>query len=431
MLLPEQLACDRAKLAQLLKTHPTWGVSKLAQECQHCPTWVRKWKRRFSSDPNPDLYGQANSSKKPKPKTPPLLLERISSIRLQPPDNLGRTPGPKTICHFLQSDPELKAAGITPPKSATTVWKHLTRLGFYQRPAVPEPKPLERAAPLESIAMDFKDSVATTVAPEGKKQHLVETLNFIDEGTSWYWDAVARDDFNATSVISTLFLVFERNGLPQKLRFDRDVRFVGPASGRDFPSALLRMLYSLGVEPTICPPHRPDKNPFVEQLNGNYGRECLARFKPQTQAEVAEVTAWYRHHYNTERPHQGKSCANRPPAVAFPVLPTLPSLPLVVDPDKWLVAVDQQRFARKVKGDGSIGLDKHSYYVGKDYVGQYVVVVVDAASQELVVEQKGRVIKRVAIKGLYKRLLNLSEWQAALEQEAKSEARGWRATAQP
>src|SRR5215468_12526442 len=115
-------------------------------------------------------------------------------------------------------------------------------------------------------------------------------MNFIDEGTSYWWDAVVRTDFNAETVIETLFEVFGRTGLPCSLRFDRDPRFVGAAQGCDFPSAMVRMLHVVGVQPLISPPRRPDKNPFVERLNKNYGLECLAVHQPDSQGRVKEVT---------------------------------------------------------------------------------------------------------------------------------------------
>jgi hypothetical protein len=41
---------------------------------------------------------------------------------------------------------------------------------------------------------------------------------------------------------------------------------------------------------------------------------------------VREVTEAFLQHYNEERPHQGQTCGNVPPRVAFPTLPTLPAL---------------------------------------------------------------------------------------------------------
>src|SRR5215472_10917772 len=102
-------------------------------------------------------------------------------------------------------------------------------------------------------------------------------------------------------------------GLPAMLTFDRDPRWVGSSWGRDFPSALRRFLLCLGVKPNVCPPQRPDCNCYVERYHKSYNQECLQIHHPTTLEEVRAVTEQFLRHYNTQRPHQGRSCGNRPP----------------------------------------------------------------------------------------------------------------------
>jgi hypothetical protein len=85
---------------------------------------------------------------------------------------------------------------------------------------------------------------------------------------------------------------------------------------------------------------------------------------------------------------------------------------------------------RKVRSDGGLSVDKYEYYVGNEFAGQYVVVVVDAAKRELVIEQQGKVLKRLSLKGLYQRIMDLKEYRATIKEEARSERRGWRANPQ-
>jgi hypothetical protein len=138
---------------------------------------------------------------------------------------------------------------------------------------------------------------------------------------------------------------------------------VGSASGRDFPSALRRFLLCLGIEPQICPPRRPDKNAFVERYHRSYNQECLQISRPGTLQEVCEVTERFVLHYNQERPHQGRSCQNQPPRVAFPTLPVLPAVPETVDPDRWLQTIHGQAFARRIGSDGCVEVDQEPYYI--------------------------------------------------------------------
>jgi transposase InsO family protein len=86
------------------------------------------------------------------------------------------------------------------------------------------------------------------------------------------------------------------------LTMDRDVRWVGSASQRDFPSALLQFLSCIGVQPNVLPPHHPELNCYVERSNKTYKKECLEVFRPGTLEEVKTITNAFQQHYNQERP---------------------------------------------------------------------------------------------------------------------------------
>jgi hypothetical protein len=115
---------------------------------------------------------------------------------------------------------------------------------------------------LEEIQMDFKDigSVSPEQSPQGKRQHGVEVWNFVDAGTSIALWAQAREDFHEQTALEAVITFLRKYGRPRQMTFDRDPRWVGGVSGRDFPPPLRRLLLCLGITPSICPPHRPDKN---------------------------------------------------------------------------------------------------------------------------------------------------------------------------
>jgi hypothetical protein len=103
---------------------------------------------------------------------------------------------------------------------------------------------------------------------------------------------------------------------------------------------------------------------------------------------------------NEERPHQGLSCGNLPPRVAFPTLPTLPAVPAVVDADRWLHAYDTHSFVRKVRQGGSVMVADMPYYLKAHLAGQQVALRVDAEAGQFVVEADGHEVQRLAIKGI-------------------------------
>lgn len=207
-------------------------------------------------------------------------------------------------------------------------------------------EPQERPAPMSHWQLDFKDATTVPADPDGKQQHVVEILNVVDEGTSVLVDAQVGADFHAETTLEGVAELFTRHGLPEAVRMDRDVRFVSSPGGSDFPSALVRFCHCLGVSVLVCDPRHPQQNGFVERYHRTYQEECLSVHRPGTLQEVREATAQFAQHYNWSRPHQGRSCGNRPPRVACPTLPDLPAVPDVVDPDGWLRVSDGLHLVR-------------------------------------------------------------------------------------
>ena len=206
--------------------------------------------------------------------------------------------------------------------------------------------------------------------PDGKQQHVVEILNVVDMGTSIVVAAQAHADFHAQTALEAMAQILQEHGRPVAITFDRDTRWVGSASGRDFPSAFVRFLLCLGIQPIVCPPHRPDLNAFVERSHRTLKQECLLVLRPQTLEQVREANEAFVQHYNQERPNQALSCGNLPPRVAFPTLPRLPAVPGFVDPDAWLHHVHGQHFIRKVRHNGTVLLDDVPYYIKQSLAGK-------------------------------------------------------------
>src|SRR5258708_31868998 len=102
-----------------------------------------------------------------------------------------------------------------------------------------------------------KDASTVPADPHGKRQHVVETLNIIDKGTSILVDNQCRADFHAETAMEALAQTFASHGFPASITLDRDTRWVGAPQGSDFPAALVRFCHCLGVVVLICDPHHP------------------------------------------------------------------------------------------------------------------------------------------------------------------------------
>jgi transposase InsO family protein len=175
-----------------------------------------------------------------------------------------------------------------------------------------KPKPLELREPGEEVQFDLKDGSHVPADPAGTRQHVVEIANFVDVGTSIWLHREGGGDFDAEALLEAVAPFLREHGLPRILTFDNDPRFVGSALGRDFPSALVRFLWCVGVIPNVIPPHRPDLNAYVERFHRSLAQECLQVHRPVTLSEVSEFTEAYLSHYNSERPNQARSCGNQP-----------------------------------------------------------------------------------------------------------------------
>jgi hypothetical protein len=179
----------------------------------------------------------------------------------------------------------------------------------------------------------------------------------------------------------------------------------------------------LGIGVIVCPAHRPDLNAFVERYHRTLKYACLLIHAPETEEQVREVNETFVTHYNQERPNQARTCGNQPPRVAFAELPSLPRVPDVVDPDRWLRVIDGQHFVRKVRHHGTVLLDNVEYDIKHSLAGHYVDVCVDANTREFVIWHRHQPCKRIAIKGLLKTALSFDRFVELMSQQALSDQR--------
>jgi hypothetical protein len=226
-------------------------------------SWVNKWLQRLrQADPADIMALHSHSRARHTPPfsiaSQPAVVQRILEMRVEPPENLQRVPGPEAILYYLHRDPVLKQAGVRLPREPPTIWKILRQAGCIPQDRRRKPRPLALRRPGEEVQFDLKDGSHVPADSEGKRRHVVEIANFVDAGTSiWLYHQV-RGDFDAEALLELVAQFLCDHGLPRMLTFDNDPRFVGSPSGRDFPSVLVRFLLCLGVQPNVIPPHRPE-----------------------------------------------------------------------------------------------------------------------------------------------------------------------------
>jgi len=349
---------SRSELRTMLREHPTWSSRTAAEQLRRSVGWVKKWKNRFKESQAEDEQVLRSRSRR-RHRLPALMDTRVEAaildIRDHPPAGLNRIAGARTIVYYLQQREDLRQTGLRLPTSSSTIWKVLRRFQRIAQPRKRKHQALEAVAPMQTWEMDFTDVPTIPVNPDGKQGHVVETLNIVDVGTSILVDCIPDSDYHAQSALLGLISVFDHHGLPERLRMNRDPRFIGSWTAQNYPSALMRFLMCLKIEVEVCPPRRPDLKPFVERFNRTLEYEC---FWPEYPTTLAETRSLLKQFYNRERPHQGRNPSNQPPPIAFPAAQTTRRLPLYIDPDQWLKGFHTKTFTRRISPRGTVDVGR-------------------------------------------------------------------------
>jgi hypothetical protein len=422
----EQWVIDRAKLRQLLHEQPNGSVQQYAQTVGRSRKWVQKWKHRLQGtrlDDDGVLHSWSRARRRRPEPYHPEVIARILELRDNPPDTVPRKLGAPAIRYFLHQDAQLQAKGYRLPRSTCTIHKILTRHQRILHPLAVEHTLFERPPAMDTWEIDFTDVPGAQGRSPDKLQHQVEAFAVVDRGSSILVDLQSSDEYHTETALVAIASTLVTHGLPHCVVMDRDPRLVGSSTSDEFPSAVMRFLLNLGITLDICPPHRPDLKPFVERYFRTLKTECIQVKQPVDVAQTREAFAQHHATYNHERPNQSKVCGNRPPFVAFPILPILPSIPIQVNPDAWLLSCHRRLFKRRVTANGTIQIDRSRYYVQRDLVGRYVLCKLDAHRQVFEISLDNRLVKTVPIRGLYHDLLEFGLYLDLMLKEATAEQR--------
>ena len=155
----EEWMRDRALLRDLLQKTPQASPRELAQTIGRSISWVKKWRKRLTEGDPQDLSLVCSSSRAhhaPYISWDARVIRRMVEMRLSPPENLKRVPGPRALLSSLPRDPELQAAHVPLPRSSRTIWKILHLTGCLVAHSHESPQPTDLREPLEEIQMDAR-----------------------------------------------------------------------------------------------------------------------------------------------------------------------------------------------------------------------------------------------------------------------------------
>ena len=126
----------RAHLFHLLHQHPDWTLQQYADAVGCSQSMVCTWRQRFREAETQGrldasiFFSRSRAPHHRPPRIDEEVKERVQEIRLDPPNNLKRTPGPVAILYYLHRDQTLLAKGTRLPRSSRTIWRLLDEAGL-------------------------------------------------------------------------------------------------------------------------------------------------------------------------------------------------------------------------------------------------------------------------------------------------------------
>jgi hypothetical protein len=198
-----------------------------------------------------------------------------------------------------------------------------------------------------------------------------------------------RTGLSMRDVQADLRSLFQRWGLPDALRLDRDPLFVG-STRLEWPGTLLLWLIGLGVQPIINRAYRPTDNAIVERNHQTWQAHVLDGPAYPSLCAIQAATEQAFADRRELLPSRHRGCDGRPFLIAFPTLVT-PRQPYRVEGEAELFdlcRVDAYlagwRWRRTVDCTGQISLADRNYHVGIGYRGQSITVQFDPTDRTVV-----------------------------------------------
>jgi hypothetical protein len=211
--------------------HPDWKALQLAEVIGHSERWTRKWTNRFEmiGEPHFSMYLSQLRAPKTRPRqTPKEVKDVVCELRETLSEQYHRPAGATLIRHFLLQDKNLKDTDFFIPTSSRTITQILRERGYIQIPKKHERIPLALCSPMAEWEMDFCEIRL--------QDGWFEFFLVVDRGTSRVVYLEGCEGYRADTALLAMARLFLLNGLPQRLRFDRDPRFVWSWSADSFPA---------------------------------------------------------------------------------------------------------------------------------------------------------------------------------------------------
>ncbi len=281
--------------------------SEVAREYRVSRGWIRELCRRYEVEGTAGLVPRSRRPRSSPHRTPGELEEEIVELRKELADQ-GLDAGAHTIAFHLAERHD-----VVP--SVATIWRILSRRGF----VTPQPQKRPRSSFIRFEADQPNERWQADITHWALAGGTgVDILNVIDDHSRLLVASDSRATTKAADVVATFRKAAAYHGFPASMLTDNGAVFTAAHRGGG-RCAIELELAVLGIAYRHSTPYHPQTCGKVERFHQTLKRWLAKQPEPGTVRDLQAQLDWFRHYYNTRRPH--RALGRRTPIVAFEARP--------------------------------------------------------------------------------------------------------------
>ncbi len=188
----------------------------------------------------------------------------------------------------------------------------------------------------------------------------------------------------AQSVLSAVYAVWLRMGIPENLQVDNELAFYGSPTHPRGMGPLIRLCLRYGVKLWFIPPSEPWWNGIVEKFNDHYKQRFLAQVALASLPQLKQESLTFEHRHNSTYRYSKikgktplKALADMAPKLIFPSRSDAPKHPLD-KPEEGCY-----HLVRFIRSDCKLNIFGEMFLTPPDTQYEYVVATIDVKEQKL------------------------------------------------
>jgi transposase InsO family protein len=188
----------------------------------------------------------------------------------------------------------------------------------------------------------------------------------------------------AQSILSAVYAIWMRMGIPQNLQVDNELVFYGSPTHPRGMGPLIRLCLAYGVKLWFIPPAEPWRNGIVEQFNDHYQQKFLAKVTMASMAQLKQESLAFEHRHNSS--YRYSKIKGKTPLKALASLNTKLIYPSKMDPPKHPLDKPEEGYyhlVRLIRSECRLDVFGETFAVPPETQYEYVVATIDVKEQKL------------------------------------------------